>query len=385
MLDEDFGEAVFGADEVSDVGESEGSLAGQSSRNELSSRSTWAPPLFCMCQTSTPAARYGYTGEGEAVVGVEVSTGAAVEPAIAATGRPTRQRVSALGGTPTGARAGFRVAEWVAPHLAAVAAQKVWFRVPPAPPLQRRDRGVRPGESLAVDVAGRPLHVLSWGSGPVVLLVHGWSGWWQQLSVYVEPLVAAGMRVVAWDAPSHGDSAPGRYGSHASSIADLVDGVRAVSAAVGEVYGVVAHSAGAMAACMNLVEGLSAKRVVLVSPSVSGADQVDFLTERLGWGPRTLRLVQRFVRRRFHLDMADYDVPQRLLDCGVALPDALLVHDLDDLQAPPDSADRLAAVWPNATILTTTGHDHFRVLWDPNTVRRAVSFIATGPPILAMQ
>lgn len=321
-------------------------------------------------------------------MGVELSSkapggAATADAASAAPGRSSRQRVSALGGTPTGARVGFRIAEWVAPHLAAVAAQKVWFRVPPAPPLQRRDRGVPPGEPVAAEVAGRPLNVVSWGSGPVVLLVHGWSGWWQQLSVYVEPLVAAGMRVVAWDAPSHGDSAPGRYGPRASSIVDLVDGVRAVSAAVGDVHGIVAHSAGAMAACLNLVDGLSAERVVLVSPSVSGADHVDFLTERLGWGPRTIRLVQRFVRRRFDLDMANYDVPQLLSDSGAALPDALLVHDLDDFQAPPDSAQRLAAVWPNATILTTTGHDHFRVLWDPDTVRQAVSFIESGRPALA--
>ncbi len=317
-------------------------------------------------------------------MGVDVSAmprgmAPAAEPGdAAAEARPARQRVSALGGSPTGVRVGFRVAEWVAPHVAAVAAQKVWFRVPPAPSPQRRDRGVSPGEPIRVDIAGRSLNVLSWGSGPVVLLIHGWSGWWQQLSVYVEPLVAAGMRVVAWDAPSHGDSAPGRYGSHASSIADLVDGVRAVSAAVGEVYGVVAHSAGAMAACMGLIEGLSPERVVLISPSVSGGDQVDYLTERLGWGPRTVRLVQRFVRRRFGLDMEDYDVPQRLLESGIPLPDALFVQDADDAQAPPDSASRLAAVWRGATTLTTRGLDHFRVLWAPDTIRQAVSFIASG-------
>jgi len=54
---------------------------------------------------------------------------------------------------------------------------------------------------VEVAIEGRRLNGVSWGEGPVVLLVHGGSGWGQQMSVDVEPLVAAGFRVVAWDAP----------------------------------------------------------------------------------------------------------------------------------------------------------------------------------------
>ncbi|MEZ4682380.1 MAG: alpha/beta fold hydrolase [Caldilineaceae bacterium] len=46
----------------------------------------------------------------------------------------------------------------------------------------------------------------SWGSGPTVLLVHGWAGRGSQLAPLVAPLVNAGYRVVAFDAPAHGDS-----------------------------------------------------------------------------------------------------------------------------------------------------------------------------------
>src|SRR3954471_12912224 len=45
-----------------------------------------------------------------------------------------------------------------------------------------------------------------WGQGPTVLLVHGWEGRGSQLGSFVEPLVAAGLSVVAFDAPGHGDS-----------------------------------------------------------------------------------------------------------------------------------------------------------------------------------
>jgi hypothetical protein len=42
----------------------------------------------------------------------------------------------------------------------------------------------------------RRLPVYSWGSGPTILLAHGWSGRGSQLGAFVEPLVEQGFRLV---------------------------------------------------------------------------------------------------------------------------------------------------------------------------------------------
>lgn len=274
-------------------------------------------------------------------------------------------------------RAGFGLGERVAPHLSGRVGQAIWFRVPLAPPANRRNRGLPPGTPVEVSIEGRRLNALSWGQGPAVLLVHGWSGWWQQLSVYVEPLVAAGFGVVAWDAPSHGDSAPGRCGSHYSSIADLVDAVEAVASQVGEVEGIVAHSAGAMAVGVAIASGrVAPHRVALVSPSVTGEDHVSYLTGRLGWGPKTARLVQVYADRRHGIRMADYNVPQLIADIGGDLPEAVFISDEGDREVPTDSAWRLAERWSGAEVVATRGYDHFRVLWAPETVQRVVTFLS---------
>lgn len=211
----------------------------------------------------------------------------------------------------------------------------------------------------------------------MVLLVHGWSGWWQQFSVYVEPLVKAGFQVVAWDAPSHGDSGPGRHGHNASSVVDMVDGVVAVATAMGEIHGVVAHSVGAMAACVALTQGVQPARMVLVSPSVSATDQIDYLSRRLGWGERTQQLVRRRVLRRFGIDLDRFEIPQLLAESDLEVPAGLFFSDSGDLEVPPDSALRLAESWPGARIISTSGLDHFRVLWSPETVRETVEFLAS--------
>src|SRR5689334_9242192 len=63
------------------------------------------------------------------------------------------------------------------------------------------------GNNYRIPFAGGELAVTTWGeSGPSVLLMHGWGGARAQMTGFVEPLLAAGYRVVAYDQPAHGQS-----------------------------------------------------------------------------------------------------------------------------------------------------------------------------------
>ena len=105
--------------------------------------------------------------------------------------------------------AALRTADRVSPRLAAAWTERL-FLTPRRHPVPARERdwlaGARWGE-LRLD--GRRLPTWSWGEGPPVVLAHGWEGRGSQLGAFVAPLVAAGRRVVAFDAPAHGGS-PGR-------------------------------------------------------------------------------------------------------------------------------------------------------------------------------
>jgi hypothetical protein len=109
-------------------------------------------------------------------------------------------------------RAAFTALEHLAPALGARWAVRLWCTVPRGA-ARRQDNRPRPGAVSTVDLSGgRSVVVESWGSGPPVYLVHGWGGWRGQLGAFVDPLLARGYRVVAFDAPSHGESAPGSFG-----------------------------------------------------------------------------------------------------------------------------------------------------------------------------
>src|SRR6266542_5147557 len=63
------------------------------------------------------------------------------------------------------------------------------------------------GNNDRVPFEGGELAVTTWGeSGPAILLMHGWGGARAQMTGFVDPLLAAGYRVVAYDQPAHGES-----------------------------------------------------------------------------------------------------------------------------------------------------------------------------------
>src|SRR5690606_9574208 len=108
---------------------------------------------------------------------------------------------------------------------------------------RRKDFRPEPGSVSHLETSrGGEVVVESWGEGPAVVLVHGWGGWRGQLGAFVAPLVERGRRVVAFDAPGHGEAAPGVFGPGKGTFPEMVEALAAVAEHVGPAEGVVGHS-----------------------------------------------------------------------------------------------------------------------------------------------
>lgn len=256
----------------------------------------------------------------------------------------------------------------MAPGAAAEAAARL-FLATRRHPLPERERVVLArARREALPSADGALPVWVWGAdGPPVFLVHGWEGRGAQLGAFVEPLVAAGHRVVAWDAPGHGE-APGRSSS-------LVALARALEAAVGRFgpgAGLVAHSAGAVAATYAFARALPVERAVYVAP---GADLVAYsrlFARRLGLPESFRRRVQVRVERR--IGVAWSELEPLALAAAIDRP-LLVLSDRGDREAPLSSVEALAARWPEARLVVTEGLGHRRILRDPEVVDAATRFL----------
>ncbi|GAA3583896.1 alpha/beta fold hydrolase [Kribbella ginsengisoli] len=288
----------------------------------------------------------------------------------------------------------FQVLERVAPAVGARMLDTIWFRLPQVSEKAKRLRvelpeatplelpfegGIVRGRIWSGGVAGGAVRGQGGVDGPTIYLVHGWGGWGLQLAAFIPPLLDAGFRVIAFDAPSHGESEPGRDGAQRSTLPELADAFEAVVAAYGPAYGVMAHSLGAAAVTLALRDGFGARRIVFLATATDFREGLAQYEAHLGFGPRIRAGFLRRFSRRFG-PMEGYTVPT-IVDALAEereLPALLVIHDRSDRETSADGSIALVDVWPDAKLHLTDGLGHNRVLRDPAVVAAATGFLAEG-------
>lgn len=270
-------------------------------------------------------------------------------------------------------RTAFRTLEWVAPGPGSRLAERIWCHVP-RPRDLRRDPRPDQGARVTAAVRGRRVVAESWGNGPAVYLSAGWGGWRGQLGALVRPLVAAGFRVVAFDPLSHGESDAGAMGRRASTLSEFADSLTAVAGECGPAHAVVAHSAGCVAAGLAVGDGMPAQRLVFIAPMADPLPYIDDFCRMLGVGGRVRAGMVGRLERRVGRPLHDFDLLR--LGRSLRLP-LLVVHDRHDKEARFSDGEAIAATWPGADFMVTTGLGHRRILADDSVVSRASDFVAS--------
>jgi pimeloyl-ACP methyl ester carboxylesterase len=260
------------------------------------------------------------------------------------------------------------------PRLAAWAVERAWF-TPPRPRIPSKARillGVcRP---LHLDVSGRRVAAWVAGAGPLIALVHGWGGYGAQLGPFVEPLVDAGFRVALFDAPGHGASAASPLGLRQGSFQDFARALEAVASAFGPLFGIVAHSGGAIATGLALRGGLSVERLALLAPAAAPARYAERFDRALGIQPSVGERWRARAERRVGIRLLDLDLVP--IARQLSVPPTLLVHDRGDREVPFSESEAIVAAWPRATLVPTESLGHHRILRDPAVIDQVTSFLA---------
>ena len=281
------------------------------------------------------------------------------------------------------ARAALQTAYIFSDDLGTSLAERL-FTSPRRYPRPDREKAVLlSGKRFTVDVhlraprwngATTPVVCWRWGVGPTVLLVHGWEGRGSQLGALVEPLVAAGLSVVAFDAPAHGSSPGSRL-----YLTDHADAVIDVAASVGPIHAIVAHSFGAAASLLAHARGgVDAPRNVMLAPNVLIDDSVQKFAKLVALDePDRIALEGNLAAH------TGIGIDSLRLDRLVGRRDSalLVVHDRDDREVALVHGEKLAEAWGQARLVTTGGLGHRRILRDPAVIARVVETISVGVPL----
>jgi pimeloyl-ACP methyl ester carboxylesterase len=236
-------------------------------------------------------------------------------------------------------------------------------------------RHQRPDRERALIARGTPvplpdgLSATAWGAGPAVLLVHGWEGRGAQLGAFVDPLVAAGYRVVALDGPAHGDST-----GSTTTGPEFAAAIAVTRAAIGPLAAIVAHSFGGFTSLLAVERGLSVERIVVIGAPSSVPEVLREFQELIHLPERALPAMVRALEQRVGAAMESFDISTFAERITVPV---LVVHDTDDVEVPYVNGTRLSEMF-GAPLFTTSGLGHRRILFAPEVVATVVDFVETG-------
>ena len=259
----------------------------------------------------------------------------------------------------------------VAPALGAKVAARV-FLTPRRARLPEREREwLRHARPEPFELSRFRLSGHRWsGSGDPVLLVHGWEGRGSQLGGLALALVERGFQPITIDLPAHGSSAGAQ-----TNLLEFADSVGSMVKHLGGVAGIVAHSFGAAATTVALREELRIGRLVYLAPSEDFDHFPRVFGEWLGLSRQLSERMQRTIERRLGATMADLRGGKI---AGSMRAPLLVIHDENDTDVPWKDGKTYAEAWPGASLMTTRGLGHRRILREESVLLATAAFMRDG-------
>ena len=259
--------------------------------------------------------------------------------------------------------------EWAANILS-----KLWFTVFKSKPKLWITEFWQQAEScIEVQLKDKSIPVSLWGLGPLVVMMHGWSGSGVQFRRLIPGLVAAGYQVAVFDAPAHGSN-PGKR----SHLLEFSDSILAIQKQIGPIDTVMAHSLGGMAAVISAQRGLSARQMILFGPHLDVQKMYQSYSDLLNLNPK---LSNRF-RDKIGQEMADIlgidDVWNFLTPANLLARSnyqGLLIYDNQDEEIPLEQFKAVKQHWLGCQTLETEDLGHHRILKDESVIESVLAFM----------
>lgn len=270
-----------------------------------------------------------------------------------------------------GVRTSFKLLNAVSPTIAAHAALNL-FLTPPKNKRRDWEKNFLHGcKNTDISLGDKHIRLRTWGSGPVVVLVHAWGGRGTQMGAFIKPLVSAGYQVVAVDGPAHGDSTGKR-----TDMFQFAAAINAAAGASGPVHAIVAHSFGAGCTLLAMREyGLLPTKLVLISCFASGIWVTENFAQKLSISRDVVHAMRKALERRYQNKWSWEELEITDMVKSVTIP-ILLVHDTEDKETPYSHALAIEKNGPTCQLFTTHGLGHRRILRDHGCIAKSVEFCA---------
>ena len=254
----------------------------------------------------------------------------------------------------------------LAPETASKVMREKGFAIKPYRLNKTQRELLSEAHSFYLEYKQNKIKVFEWGTGPIILLVHGWGGRALQLNSFVKPLVARGFRVVAFDHKGHGESST-RY----SSYPEIVRGTDLLTLYYGkDLHGVIAHSIGSNSV-FKVSEYFERKlKIVAVAPMENFPLWLERMRRRLGIYEKLFARVIGQIETDAELNLLEqcvfnYD--------KISRHEVLLVHDKLDRINKISASHEIQRHLQDSSLMETENLGHSRILGNQAVVERVVA------------
>ena len=230
------------------------------------------------------------------------------------------------------------------------------------------------GKNYRVPFEGGELAVTTWGeSGPAALLLHGWGGSRAQMTGFVNPLLVAGYRVVAFDQPAHGES-----DGQMTNILEIAPTVDLITEREGTFEAIIAHSFGSLVSSYVLVnrDFPPPSRLVYLGAFNRLLDSLPRFQVLAGLPDVVIEGLRKMIYENFGKNVLDAIINEKMTP-KIDIP-TLLFHDKGDNVTPIEDSRAIARAWKNARLVETEGLGHRGALQSTFVHKQVIEFLRDG-------
>jgi pimeloyl-ACP methyl ester carboxylesterase len=227
------------------------------------------------------------------------------------------------------------------------------------------------GNNYRLPFEGGELAVTTWGNhGPAVLLMHGWGGARAQMTGFVDALLFAGYRVVAYDQPAHGDST-----GKTTNLLEIAPTMNLIANQEGNFHAIIAHSFGTLITSYALVKRNlpPPARLVYFGAFNQLLESLPRFQVLAGLSNDVMDGLRLMIYDNFGKDVLDAIVNEKLAP-QIHIP-VLMFHDVADNVTPVEDSRSIARVWKHAQFIETDGLGHRGALQSKSIHEQVVKFL----------
>ena len=263
----------------------------------------------------------------------------------------------------------FQSLQLISPSLSSFMAYHLWFH-----PGRKSLNKISPFTPEGVCVSSFKLNrkrVYYWsaGSGPAVLLVHGWGSCGNQMAKPAQALLDKGYKIIWLDAPAHGQSSGWQ-----TNLFECAEAIQEIQKREGDFETVIAHSFGVPCSLYAINNGLSTKKIIAISTPATASGLIDKFCKIIKANKKTHHSLSRRIDK-FIGDLSIAEIGAQDMARGIDKP-CLVIHDKHDRMIRSNEGLAVQKNLKHSSFMLTERLGHNRILNDAEVISRCVEFIA---------